>query len=48
MEIIHNPGAAVFALILFGVGLMAITYIAIIMFLDLQPEKEPIALPEKH
>ena len=47
MEVIHNPGAAIFGLILFGIGLMAITYIAIIMFLDLEPEEEPIALPEK-
>lgn len=36
-----------FELLVFALGVTAITYIAIIFFLDLRQEKEPVVLPEK-
>jgi hypothetical protein len=47
IEVVHNPLMQVFEVIVFAAGLTAIPFIAIILYLDLQRETEPVALPSK-
>ncbi len=47
-EIIHNPMTAALPYLALAVGLTAITFIAIVLFLDNQPIDEPLEIPERH
>jgi hypothetical protein len=47
MQVIENPLMHVFGILIFAVGLTAITYIAIILYLDLEQVHEPVALPPR-
>lgn len=50
-EVIRMGGSGhlpYFDLLLFALGVTAITFIAIIFFLDLKSDKEPLELPEKN
>jgi hypothetical protein len=47
-EIIKQSGGLpYFDLLVFALGVTAITFIAIIFLLDLKEQKEPVLLPEK-
>ena len=45
IEVIQNPLVHVFQMLVFAAGLTAITFIAIVLYLDFQHEREPVALP---
>lgn len=47
IEVIQNPASQVFSIITFAVGITAISFIALVLFLDLQEQREPLQLPEK-
>jgi hypothetical protein len=44
VEVVQNPTVQFFELLLFGLGLTAVAFIAIILWLDHQPEAPPITL----
>jgi hypothetical protein len=47
IEVIENPVINIFEILIFAIGLTAITFIAIILYLDLQEQKEPVSLPDQ-
>lgn len=47
VEVIHNPAITFLRIIVFGVGLTAIAYIAMVLWLDVQPKQIPVTLPEE-
>jgi hypothetical protein len=47
IEVIENPVVNVFEILIFAIGLTAITFIAIILYLDMQQQKEPVSLPDQ-
>jgi hypothetical protein len=46
IEVVQNPLSHVFAMLLFAVGLTAIMFIALILYLDIRHREEPVALPD--
>lgn len=47
IEVVQNQSSYVFELLLFAIGMTAITFIAIILFLNVQEQREPLQLPDK-
>ncbi len=44
-EVVINPISIILPYIALAVGLTAITFIALVLFLDLEPDSEPVELP---
>jgi hypothetical protein len=47
IEVVQNQSSYVFELLLFAIGITAITFIAIILFLNIQETPEPVQLPRR-
>ena len=47
IPVLQNGNLPFFELLMFAIGITAITFIAIVLLLDLQPQKEPVSLPDK-
>lgn len=47
MEVIINPVVIIYQLLAFTIGLTAIAFIALLLWLDRTPKELPVALPGK-
>jgi len=47
MEVIVNPVVMVYQFLALGIGLTAIAFIALMLWLDRTPKETPVALPTK-